>query len=394
MSNALLRLSYSRKFDAIQTILQSDETFASASNLIVPIITMCELFQQELYKQYAFYFSDIIEKIIQTIHLNLKNRQYAIIDQQLFDTIAKSYPIGISTCNIIIVKIFYEILLSSQNLSYDNALQIYADAITQYQTSANIAPIPQHMIIKLVKHKTLPLSEQDTLNIIQYPDIAMPIFNEIKDCFTYTYNVLYEIIIKSRYYDYQRYTQIIESRRQEISEVTMSTVEYFNVLVNIEPYHQGLLRAYVNNRTRNNMDDVRKFIHPLIRNNQELLCIYMQNNALQFTIDDLEFACSELNAMVVQEIVNSNVLPNKKCIESVLQYVDARNSCLYPDYESARHIIAIFIHCGRVIPKYTLQRVLQSAKNISTADMRAIYKYGFTSPNSNNPILDKIPDSD
>ena len=137
----------------------------------------------------------------------------------------------------------------------------------------------------------------------------------------------------------------------------MSSDEYVDMLVRID--HQELLHTYIDDRIRNNMDDVRKFIHPLIAytNGQEILRIYMRNNALQFTMDDLEFACSKLNASVVQEIVNSNILPNEKCIESVFQYVNAHNAYQYP--KSVCHIIAIFIHCGCTIPEHILRRVLR-----------------------------------
>lgn len=204
------------EYHTILIILQDDETFASASNLIVPINTMHALFQRErkLYQFYECRCQNIIEEIMLTIHINLKDKQYVIIDQQLFDAIAKLYPLAFFAGNKIMMSIFCEILLSSRNLLYDNVLQIYADSLSKYHYHVvTIARDPSRMIVKLVEHKTLPLSEQDTLNIIKYPDIAMIILNEIKECFTYTYNVLYDMIEKSRHVVYWKYKQIIRSRR-------------------------------------------------------------------------------------------------------------------------------------------------------------------------------------
>ena len=161
----------------------------------------------------------------------------------------------------------------------------------------------------------------------------------------------------------------------------MSTDEYFFALVDAQDRasHKGLLQEYVSNRTRHNMDGIREFMRTLITYDYpELLHIYMRNNALQYTIDDLESACSETNKNVILEIVNNKILPNEKCVEYVLQQFDECNS--YRIYNSMCHIIAIFIHCGYTIPDHVLQRVLQNAQNMLTDDMHAIFKYGFDRP--------------
>jgi len=146
-----------------------------------------------------------------------------------------------------------------------------------------------HIFTKLVQNKVLPLSESDTLHILEYNRIATVIVKEMPNCLTITNTILLTMIEKS-------YTTIISHYSHHI----------------------------VNSKSNTNAD-TNKFITALITyNNLELLRNYAYNHNYAYCISDLEFACDciPMNLHIIFEIINSGVLPTNKCITTIASKID------------------------------------------------------------------------
>jgi len=190
-----------------------------------------------------------------------------------------------------ISNLLRSILLCAPHLSYDNAYSVYDklmhpftydhNAILVYDKKDDLlrAADPTHLYMTFFRNKTLPLSETDTLNILQYPCIADAAFKNMNDIFTITDTVLYTIISKS-------YQNMIYYFKKRIIESTEYVDEYMNSLFTF--------------------------------GDTELLDEYMSRHNIVYTIEHLVHACTLLDVNLVYHIMNNKILPDKDCVDAVL----------------------------------------------------------------------------
>jgi len=177
---------------------------------------------------------DITASAISVLFLNninttITDNLNTIMTQQLFDTIIKllSLPIfaiiakyqlkkhqWITSIPKYISNMLLQILLNMPNLSYDNAYHVYDlfmhmkkykytikdhrlsyDTTELYRESRIHTDV--HVFLIFFINKEFPLSEEDTMKILQYSRIAEIAIRNIKDVFTITRNTLREMIVKA-----------------------------------------------------------------------------------------------------------------------------------------------------------------------------------------------------
>jgi len=333
------------RFKQIKIDIEKPETYDDPANLTTIINSIYEICNQVLPRQTVL-IPRILYDVLHAINMHLMDTWHTFIDQNLFDTMVKLFSLetimedyDFYDVRKIISCIFYEILTLASHISYDDAYQIY-NRIANFTGCEYNLKTSSYIICKtdtgdallaLFKNKKRPLSEQEALNVLRYPNIlsSLHLHTAIKNYFTFSYNVSYEIL--------KNHTAIVCHYKQQICDVMSVTREFMDALIKY--------------------GDI------------AMLHIYMRNNSSPYTVDDLESACSTLNGEIITKIINDKVLPNERCISSLLQH-QSRNPYM------VRNIIPIFIQCHYPVPENKMRQLLRITRDVSESDMHGIFKYG------------------